>query len=83
MLMSCATDAGWEVNDVPFKEQPWRICTEEIDGAELHLKGYCYWQEQTKKRFLKSAQWRRVQKVCLFSDKVCQLKFAQSGKRLR
>lgn len=81
---SCASSADWVTNTVEFKDQRWRICSTQYgDPVEYHLNGFCYWVEQTKKRTLRSKLWRRKLQVCLYSDKVCQLKFAQSGKRMR
>lgn len=79
---SCAS-ANWKPVDVVFSEQPWRICTEEIDGKKMHLKGLCYWQKQVKKKRIGKDKIRRVHKFCSFLDESCLIKFPLSGKKVK
>lgn len=80
-IISCSSaSAKWETIQVNFKKQTWRICDKVTDGEELHLKGFCYWQKEIKKKSFQRDEIRRVQKVCLFSDYTCLEKFQLSGK---
>lgn len=83
MLSSCASAAKWKAVQVPFKDQGWRVCTKEYDGEELHLKGFCYWQKEVKKRRILKDLYRRKHLVCLFTNKECLVKFPLSGKKIR
>ena len=53
ILSSCA-NASWVERSVSFDKQSWRICTKEIDGDDLHLKGLCYINKEVQSRFLRS-----------------------------
>lgn len=83
LLSSCASSAEWRVVQAPFEDQGWRICSKDYDGEDLHLKGFCYWQKEVKKRIILSDLYRRKHLVCLFEDKECLLKFQLAGKIIK
>ncbi len=82
LLSSCAS-ANWKERIVAFEKQSWRICTKEIDGEELHLKGLCYISKEVKERFLLKDLVRQKHYFCSFEDLECMAKHAHSGKRLK
>lgn len=80
---SCASISAdwtpWKMEDVPSVKRKWHICREELDGPDLHLKGFCYQSEEcrSKKIFLGSdkKECRRLPLVCLWGDVECIVKF--------
>lgn len=84
LIFSCASDnvEAW-VEDAPiFEEQTWRICTEEKDGAEKHLNGFCYISRECKKRRFRRRICRPLPKYIPHTDKIGVQKLVSSGKVL-
>jgi hypothetical protein len=84
LLTSCVTtdarDWGpWQMDDVQSSERVWRICKEELDGAELHNKGFCYQSEECRTRTTifgnEKKECRRYSLICMWGDVDCLVKF--------
>ena len=82
-LYSCASvsaDWGpWTMEDSPAPERTWRFCTEELDGPELHNKGYCYQSEECRNKTTilgnDKKECRRLPLFCAHGDMNCLVKY--------
>jgi len=84
LLTSCSTTNAreWYRCGVEYKEQDWRICETEKDGAAKDLKGFCFIALECKDRFIGKPKKRTVPLYCPFTDVSCIQKFRDSGKKL-
>ncbi len=83
LLLSSCAHGSWKERSVSFDKQKWRICTKEIDGEELHLKGLCYINKEVKSRFIRSDLVRQKPYFCSWDDLACLSKHAYSGKKFK
>lgn len=84
LFCSCASARRkWVEKSPPFIDQTWRICTEEYDGLEKHLKGYCYISKECKNRFILKDKCRPLPKFIPYSDEAGVLRIINSGKVLK
>jgi len=84
LFCSCASARPkWREVSPPFSGQTWRICVEEYDGSEKHLKGFCYISKECKNRFIIKDKCRPLPKFISFSDEAGVLRIINSGKVLK
>ena len=78
LFLSCAST--WKPERVEFKKERWNICTEELNGEEYALKGFCYRRKYIKKRFLIPDLIKIKTEFVSFDDKEGLKRFINAGK---
>jgi hypothetical protein len=67
---------------VSLEKKKWRNCTESKDGIERSGKGWCYIDEECRKRFLVGKKCRNKRLFCAYADVECMKRFKLTEKIL-
>lgn len=79
MLTSCAS--SWKRVPVSNEEMVWRSCSENLDGPNVHRKGWCYQATECKDQFI-GKKCRNVPLFCAHGDNECFDKWGLHNKVL-
>ena len=79
-IASCSS-SDWSPAGVSHLKKTWRICSEDKDGSEKDLKGFCYIDKECRINWIK--QCRPKPLFCPWGDIPCLRRYKLLDKKLK